>query len=279
MSSYRHVIVGTDGSGGATCAVHAAVTVAGALSAPLHIATAWYRDQPDEPVPSERSQMPGGSPAGHESTWATETTSEAAAVARQAGLEDVRQAQPIGGAADALIQVGEDHPESLLVVGTRGLDSRSERLVGNVPHQLTHHSTRDLLLVSTTRDCEDGRSWDRVALATDGSETAAVACEHGHALAQTLGATPVFLIVAKDEDRGQQVAERASRAYDGAAELDHEVVISGSVSDALVDAAGDYDLLVIGNKGMSGPSRLLGSVANRVTHRVPTDLLLVNTSR
>jgi hypothetical protein len=42
---------------------------------------------------------------------------------------------------------------------------------------------------------------------------------------------------------------------------------------------GGLHLLVLGNKGMSGPSRLLGSVANRVTHHVPTDLLLVNTTR
>ena len=46
-----------------------------------------------------------------------------------------------------------------------------------------------------------------------------------------------------------------------------------------MEAAREGELLVIGNKGMSGPSRLLGSVSNRVTHDLPTDLLLVNTTR
>ena len=276
---YGEVVVGTDGSGSATCAVHAAVTLAQALDVPLQIATAWYRDQPDEPVPSEKAQMPGGTPAGHESAWATEITSAAAGVARQAGITDVQQIQPIGAPADALVEVGDQLPDALIVVGTRGLDSRSERLVGNVPHQLTHHAHQDLLLVSAARPCDDGRSWNSIALATDGSDTAATACERGHQLADALGIEPTILVVAKDEERGKRVVERACQRYPSAENLDHEIVVSTAVSDALVDAGAAYDLLVIGNKGMSGPSRLLGSVANRVTHRVPTDLLLVNTTR
>lgn len=277
--SYTEVMVGTDGSGTATCAVHAAVTVAAALEVPLSIATAWYREMPDEPVQSERAAMPGGSPAGHESRWATETTSGAASVARQAGLEDVRQIQPIGSAADALVSVGEERTGSLIVVGTRGLDSRPERFVGNVPHQLTHHATRDLLLVSSDRPCDDGRSWSSIALATDGSPTAAVACQRGYEFARALGVDPVLLTVAKDDAGGREVIDRANEQLTAARELEHRVVASGSASDALVEAAREYDLLVLGNKGMSGPSRLLGSIANRVTHQVPTDLLLVNTSR
>jgi nucleotide-binding universal stress UspA family protein len=61
--------------------------------------------------------------------------------------------------------------------------------------------------------------------------------------------------------------------------METRVHVHGDAVDGMRDAASDLDLLVLGNKGMSGPSRLLGSVANRITHRVPTDLLLVNTTR
>ena len=42
---------------------------------------------------------------------------------------------------------------------------------------------------------------------------------------------------------------------------------------------GGYDLLVVGNKGMTGASRFfLGSVPNKVSHHAPTALLIVRTT-
>lgn len=276
-SVYREVIVGSDGSDTATNAVRAAVALAAHLGATLSIATAWYREQPDAPSRAEAAEYPGGSPASHEAAWATETTSTAAALARAAGIEDVRQLQPVGGPADALVRLAEERPGSLIVVGTVGLGQRAERLLGNVPHQLTHHVSRDLFLAARHHD--GAPSWGTVALATDGSPTAALACEHGFALAKAVGAEPVLLTVARDEDDGQARLEQAAQQFPGADTIERQVAVGTQVAEALVDAAGQHDLLVLGNKGMSGPSRLLGSVANRVTHAVPTDLLLVNTTR
>ena len=52
--------------------------------------------------------------------------------------------------------------------------------------------------------------------------------------------------------------------------------LTGDPADVL--AAADYDLLVIGNRGMAGFARVLGSTANTITHRATSNLLLVNTS-
>jgi nucleotide-binding universal stress UspA family protein len=38
------------------------------------------------------------------------------------------------------------------------------------------------------------------------------------------------------------------------------------------------DLLVVGNRGMSGVRRMLGSVPNKVSHHCPCDLLIVDTA-
>ena len=51
------------------------------------------------------------------------------------------------------------------------------------------------------------------------------------------------------------------------------------VSEAIADAATGRGLLVLGNRRMHGFGRLLGSVPNDLTHKIPTDILLVNTSR
>ncbi|MFA9429386.1 universal stress protein [Egicoccus sp. AB-alg2] len=274
--SYRHVVVGTDGSATAQRAVTAAGRVAAALDVPLVVVTAWRRELADPPPRSEEARYPGGNAASQESHWAVEVTSDAAGAARRLGVREVRQAQPIGEPLAALLEVVDRHPDALLVVGTRGLEDAGERLVGNLPHQLTHHSPVDLLLAA--RPHTDA-GWTTVGLATDGSRTAARAVRRGLDLAQGLTATPVLLTVARDDARGQRVLAEvaADLGVDGSVRAD--VVVGGEVARALATAAAEVDLLVLGNKGMTGPSRLLGSVANRITHEVPTDLLLVNTTR
>lgn len=272
---HTEVLVGSDGSRTAAHAVGSAAHLAGALDVPLTVATAWRRQIDDGPAPSEEATYPGaGGATGAEAMWATETVADAAAVARASGASDVRTLTPQGSPAEALLELADTRPGSLLVVGTRGIDQRAERWVGNVPHQLTHHVSRDLLLV---RSDEEPSGWPRVALATDGSATAGLAVEHGLAVARALQASVTLLTVARDEERGRAVVERVAEGLDGPVET--QVVVSDDVRRDLVAAARDHDLLVIGNKGMSGPSRLLGSIANRVTHEVPTDLLLVNTTR
>lgn len=276
MSIYTDVVVGTDGSPTAGCAVAAATTVAQALPATLTIATAWYRASPDHPPLSEAVEYPGGNPSAHEARWAEQTAADAAAAARGAGVEDVRAATPDGHPAEVLLELSERKADSLVVVGTVGLTERTERLLGNIPHQITHHAHRDVLLVQTA-DCSGGYRWERIALATDGSPTAAVAVQHGLAFARALGAEPVLFTAARDQAGGDAVLERAAAEVDG--EVGRHVAIGDGIVEALVSGAADFDLLVLGNKGMSGPSRLLGSVANSVTHALPTDLLLVNTTR
>jgi nucleotide-binding universal stress UspA family protein len=276
--TYRDVLVGTDGSPTATGAVQAASALAATLQVPLTVVTAWQRHLDDPPALSEESRYPGGSAASHESHWASDVTSDAAALARVAGVTEVRQDHPIGHAAEALLQVADRHPDGLLVVGTAGLSRTSERLVGNVPHQLTHHSPLDLLLIAERSDGRTER-WGTVALATDGSRTAGIAVDRGLVLARALGASPVLLTVARDEARGQAVLDRVAEQLGGSDGLERHVAVGTDVSGAVTEAARTFDLLVLGNKGMSGPSRLLGSVANRITHQVPSDLLLVNTTR
>jgi nucleotide-binding universal stress UspA family protein len=50
--------------------------------------------------------------------------------------------------------------------------------------------------------------------------------------------------------------------------------------DALVEVAKevDADLIVVGNKGMKGAARVLGSVPNSVAHRAPCSVLIVDTA-
>lgn len=54
----------------------------------------------------------------------------------------------------------------------------------------------------------------------------------------------------------------------------------GEAAEVLIHVAEreDADLIVVGNRGMSGPTRfLLGSVPNKISHNAPCDVLIVKT--
>jgi nucleotide-binding universal stress UspA family protein len=144
-----------------------------------------------------------------------------------------------------------------------------------------------------------------ILVGTDGSETASVAVRHAIGLAVDLQAklavvsayeptaderlqlerTQVpadvewtvnpradvleLLDRACSEARSAGVAEAASHAR------------QGDAADAILDVAEEQgvDLIVVGNKGMTGAKRfLLGSVPNKVSHHAPCSVLIVRTT-
>ncbi len=55
----------------------------------------------------------------------------------------------------------------------------------------------------------------------------------------------------------------------------------GDPADAILDVAEEIkaDLIIVGNKGMTGAKRfLLGSVPNKVSHHAPCDVMIVRTT-
>ena len=121
----------------------------------------------------------------------------------------------------------------------------------------------------------------RILVGTDGSETASRAVARAVDVAATLGAPLTIATAAGNESKGRQVVESAAAAHRRSGVTITTAVLSGDPSTALVDEAerGRYDLLVVGNKGMTGARRfLLGSVPNKVSHNVPCSLLIVRTT-
>jgi nucleotide-binding universal stress UspA family protein len=56
--------------------------------------------------------------------------------------------------------------------------------------------------------------------------------------------------------------------------------VAGDAADALlrVAADADADVIVVGNRGMAGARRVLGSVPNKVSHHCSSSVLIVDTS-
>jgi nucleotide-binding universal stress UspA family protein len=77
----------------------------------------------------------------------------------------------------------------------------------------------------------------------------------------------------------QLLMRSARRAEERGVEVDWEAR-GGHPADVLLDIAGsrEVDLIVVGNKGMSGARRyLLGGVADKVSHHAPCSVMIVRT--
>lgn len=144
----------------------------------------------------------------------------------------------------------------------------------------------------------------RIVVGTDGSETARLAVSQATKLAEATGASleivSAYAPVSSDRQReeGQQVpgdvAHGVGTRGDVNAELENATADpkkagvevrtharEGDPADAILDVAEETkaDLVVVGNKGMTGARRfLLGSVPNRVSHHAPCGVYIVRTT-
>jgi nucleotide-binding universal stress UspA family protein len=143
-----------------------------------------------------------------------------------------------------------------------------------------------------------------IVVGTDGSETAAKAVDAAVELAQLSGAT-LELVSAYEPVSGQRLREEArqvppdlqwmiNRRADVDATLQHAAgrardagvptqiyAREGDPADAILDVAEELgaDLIVVGNKGMTGAKRfLLGSVPNKVSHHAPCAVMIIRTT-
>jgi nucleotide-binding universal stress UspA family protein len=122
--------------------------------------------------------------------------------------------------------------------------------------------------------------YKRILVGTDGSETAAKAVDRAVELAKASGASLTILTAGVGDAAQQVVDEEASRHKKAGVKIDTRVD-DRDPTTALIEVAdeGDYDLLVVGNKGMTGASRFfLGSVPNKISHHVERSLLIVRTT-
>ena len=121
----------------------------------------------------------------------------------------------------------------------------------------------------------------KVLVGTDGSRTAAKAVDRAVEVAGASGASLTILSAGRPDKAAAVVAAESARHTESGVDVVTKVVDDDPVA-ALVEtaAAGGYDLLVVGNRGMTGVTRFLrlGSVPNKVTHQLPCSLLIVKTT-
>lgn len=124
--------------------------------------------------------------------------------------------------------------------------------------------------------------YEKVLVGTDGSSTAAKAVARAVEVAKAAGATLTIMTAGRGAKAEGVVAAEADKHAGSGVAIDTKVA-EGEPVETLIDAAakGGYDLLVLGNRGMTGVTRYfrLGSVPNKVIHHhLPCSLLIVKTT-
>jgi nucleotide-binding universal stress UspA family protein len=143
-----------------------------------------------------------------------------------------------------------------------------------------------------------------IVVGTDGSDTAAQAVKEAVEMAKAVGAklelvsayTPASEGRRRAESRDAPAGEQwatdphrlADAALDDAADVAREAGVEvatharqGEAADVIVDVAEEQnaDLIIVGNKGMTGAKRfLLGSVPNKISHHAPCSVLIIRTT-
>ena len=142
-----------------------------------------------------------------------------------------------------------------------------------------------------------------IVVGIDGSDTAREAARQATALARSVGARIALVsayepvsdarlresiavprdlhwIINPREDVEATLEEAAAEVRESGVEVE-VFARQGDPADAILDVAEERgsDLIVVGNKGMTGAKRfLLGSVPNKVSHHAPCSVMIIRTT-
>ena len=258
--SYRTIVVGTDGSPTASVAVEVAQKLAKRLHGKLVLV--------------------GALDAYGVTRQPLQTALYEAAEAARAKKVDAIAELIEGTPGESILAAAIKHDADLIVVGNRGMGQATRFRLGSVPDWIAHDAPCDLLIVDTTGRAgprEPAPPYSRILAGTDGSGTATEAVRKAYTLASVYAGT-VTLVHVGDPLIGAIKLEEVASTRPEDVEVQKRTV-EGDPAQRICELAEaeNVQLVVVGNKGMSGVRRFLGSVPNKVAHEVPSDVLIVKT--
>jgi nucleotide-binding universal stress UspA family protein len=148
VSSYKRIIVGTDGSTTAMLALDRAAAIAADSGAELIVVTA-YEPPSDAEVTTASNGLKADAYQVVGSTPAENMLRDAKGRARSGGAPIVETLAVRGTPVGVLDQAVQDCAADLLVVGNVGLNTLTGRILGSVPQGVARRSGVDVLIVHT----------------------------------------------------------------------------------------------------------------------------------
>jgi nucleotide-binding universal stress UspA family protein len=254
--AYKRIVLATDGLASAESAEAVAASLAAATKGKLTVVHA-YLD-------------PGRAEA---------AVSRALAIAEREGVK-TETVLAADDPAEAIVRAAAERDADVIVTGSRGL-FREEQLFGSVVRKVVAHAPCDVLLTRARERpaAQPGSApYRRILLATDGSATADRAARKAYALATRLEASMTLLFIGHPKTGELVLGDTAASIGEG--QPVGLLILDGDPAQQIIETARQegFDLVVVGNKGMTGArAALLGSVPRDVAAYAECDVLVART--
>jgi nucleotide-binding universal stress UspA family protein len=273
----KELVVGIDGSDDSRMALRWAAATAQAADVPVRAAQSWLYPGstilPSAPVPPPRDEM-------DEQTRQalTEVVTDTLGSSNTAAISVLR-----GPPAGALLQTVA--PDSVLVLGSRGLGGFAGLLLGSVSQECVEYASCAVVVVRTETVPADG---EMILVGVDGSDGAQRALAWANAFAGATGAAlrAVYAWRPVQSERPPRMGDRLeSQAADAVQDWTQPVgdaiasdQLEGDPREVLIDAAERLGaaLTVVGRRGAGGlRSMRLGSTANHLIRHGTTSVAVL----
>ena len=288
------VVVGVDGSSTAEAALAWSLEVAACYGAEVAAVRVWRWDlrEPLPTVPDLVSRLAAATKTG------VEDQLETAMSRRSAGALPVQVAAHTleGDPGPALVHAAKD--AELLVIGRHGQSNVSRRLVGQLLGSVAAHClSRSTAPVVVVPHGAAATMPDRVVVGVDGSDASARALRWAHGHARAVGSRLVAVLtwqlttlpapssmtagvvppLPEWHAKAEHLLDTVCQAALGADARDVEqVVLHRPAAAGLLDVVTTHDLLVLGDRGRGGFSRLLlGSVSRQCAEHAACPVVVV----
>jgi nucleotide-binding universal stress UspA family protein len=281
----KYITVGYDGTTPSTEAVRWAASEAASRSAELRIVSCY-----DLPVSGDA--MVGAFPAEACVSLLADVETRLEAIKQSVIAEhhdlDVSTVASPGPASSVLVR--EAGPDDVVVVGASGHSGAAAFWLGSTPRSLARHASCPVVVV---RGAATRGKPDRVLVGIDGSPSADEALEwagdeadrHGVPLVVVHGWHYPYLVSGTSTAQGRDLTEiDAACVLERGVEMARERcatdvtgrLIEASPATALLDAARDGDLLVVGSSGRGALSAtFFGSTVNSVLEQAAVPVVVV----
>ncbi len=200
--------------------------------------------------------------------------SEANRILENMSIENYEIIIKKGMPAEKILEEMNTDSYDIAILGTTGLKGFLHCITGRVSLKVAKHSKIPVLIVR--KPCV----LRNMLIGTDGSSHAEKAIEFAGMLAKKLNSKITLISVAKRDDEVEKCKENVERGAEILKKYEikdvNKVVKVGNVREELLKEADNYDVIVLGPRGLSRLKRLLlGHVSMYIASRTDVNLLLV----
>ncbi len=205
---------------------------------------------------------------------------DAEALFKEEGIEVDSRLVEYEDPAETVLRVIKNEEFDLIVMGNRGETEGEVFALGSLAEKISRHAERSVLIA------KQKTKLSKILVAVDGSKSGEKALEWAIQLGKKHKAKMTLLNVGESKlfDFKPEVARQIHEHVlsDAAAkvkglELNTQLEF-GSPAETIIEVAegGNYDLTVVGSRGLSGVKRFfLGSVSDDVSHHAKCSVLIV----